>query len=94
MNERIRELANQADIPIIDSKWDYNDREILVKDSGEWRKALPQEIIHTMLESEKGLEKFAELIVRECAGVGYDASYYECALNVSNKILEHFGVKE
>jgi len=39
-------------------------------------------------------EKFAELIVRECAGVGYDASYFECALNVSNKILEHFGVEE
>jgi len=38
-------------------------------------------------------EKFAELIVRECAGVGYEASYYECALNVSNKILEHFGIK-
>jgi hypothetical protein len=39
-------------------------------------------------------EKFAWLIVRECAGVGYDASYYECALNVSNKIKEHFGVEE
>jgi hypothetical protein len=39
------------------------------------------------------LEKFAELIVRECAGVGYDASYYECALNVSNKIKQHFGVE-
>ena len=38
-------------------------------------------------------EKFAELIVKECAGVGYDASYYECALNVSNKIKEHFGVE-
>ena len=38
--------------------------------------------------------KFAELIVKECAGVGYDASYYECALNVSNKIKEHFGVEE
>jgi hypothetical protein len=39
-------------------------------------------------------EKFAELIVQECAGVGYDASYYECALNVSNKIKQHFGVEE
>jgi hypothetical protein len=42
----------------------------------------------------KQLQKFAELIVQECAGVGYDASYYECALNVSNKIKEHFGVEE
>ena len=40
------------------------------------------------------LEKFAQLIVQECAGVGYDASYYECALNVSNKIQQHFGVEE
>ena len=44
--------------------------------------------------SDQDLEKFAELIVRECAGVGYDASYYECALNVSNKIKQHFGVEE
>ena len=39
-------------------------------------------------------KKFAELIVREGASVGYDASYYECALNVSNKIKEHFGVEK
>jgi hypothetical protein len=47
-------------------------------------------------ETECGFDsnKFAELIVRECAGVGYDASYYECALNVSNKIKQHFGVEE
>jgi hypothetical protein len=38
-------------------------------------------------------QKFAELIVAECASVGYDASYYECALNVSNKIKQHFGVE-
>lgn len=37
--------------------------------------------------------KFAELIVRECAEIGYDQSYYECALNVSNKIKQNFGVK-
>jgi hypothetical protein len=43
---------------------------------------------------EAHINRFAELIVKECAGVGYDASYYECALNVSNKIKEHFGVKE
>jgi len=43
---------------------------------------------------EAALDRYTELIVRECAGVGYDASYYECALNVSNKIKEHFGVEE
>jgi hypothetical protein len=37
--------------------------------------------------------KFAELIVQECASIGYDASYDECALNVSDKIKEHFGLK-
>ena len=39
------------------------------------------------------LEKFAELIVRECATIGYNESYYECALNVSDKIKKHFGVE-
>ena len=39
-------------------------------------------------------DKFAELIVQECAHIGYDASYYECALNVSNRIKQHFGVEE
>jgi hypothetical protein len=47
---------------------------------------------HTRLSISQ--QRFAELIVQECAGVGYDASYYECALNVSNKIREHFGVEE
>ena len=36
---------------------------------------------------------FAKLIVQECARVGYDASYYECALHVADNIKEHFGVK-
>ena len=26
MNERIRELADEAGIPAIDGEWDYNDR--------------------------------------------------------------------
>ena len=43
---------------------------------------------------QEAIARFAQLIVQECAGVGYDASYYECALNVSNKIKEHFGVEE
>jgi hypothetical protein len=37
-------------------------------------------------------EQFAELIVRECAGVGYDAA--AAKVNVSNRILEHFGVEK
>ena len=36
--------------------------------------------------------RFGKLIVRECASVGYDAA--AAKVNVSNRILEHFGVKE
>ena len=68
MNERIKELAEQA----FDKANNGTISDIKI----------PKEFI----------EKFAELIVKECAGVGYNASYYECALNVSNKIREHFGV--
>ena len=60
----------------------YNQSLVVRNDDAQW------------IESELDSEKFAQLIVRECAGVGYDASYYECALNVSNKIKEHFGVEE
>ena len=61
----------------------------LAKEAGLWRQ-------HYDIgeESPERLEKFAELIVQECAHVGYDASYYECASHVSNKIKEHFGVEE
>jgi hypothetical protein len=67
MNERIRELAEQAGLLGPSSR---------------------------VGNSHEATEKFAELIVRECASVGYESSYSECALNVSNKILEHFGVQE
>jgi hypothetical protein len=66
MNERIRELAEQAELPVIDGMWDYNDREILRREDGEWRVATPAEIISLLFACEKGREKFAELIVREC----------------------------
>jgi hypothetical protein len=104
MNERIRQLAEQAGIPAIDGVWDYNDRNLLVKDGGEWRTAVPSEIIVTMINSEKGLEKFAELIVRECAEISeqsqwseakgeYYEGFNEAMIYVSNKIKEHFGVE-
>ena len=67
MNERIKELAEQA----------TND----VKDEfGHW------------INSEFNKEKFAELIVRECASVALMSNgnnLYVCEL-----IKEHFGVKE
>jgi hypothetical protein len=99
MNERIKELAEQAGIPVIEGHWDYNDREILVKNDGEWRKALPSEIIHTMFQSEKGLEKFAELLIKECVQTIQKCSYnsgdeWEWGLEIAeNAIKERFGIE-
>ena len=39
-------------------------------------------------------KKFAELIVRECAHVGFNAAYPGKAVDVKISIKEHFGVKE
>lgn len=93
MNEQIRLLAEQAGIPAIDGVWDYNDRNLLVKDSGEWRSAVPSEIIGTMIDSEKGLEKFAELIVRKCAEWVND-NLGLVDEEARKNLLKHFGVRE
>jgi hypothetical protein len=63
MNDRIRELAEQADI--------------------EW-----------LLEHHPKLEKFAELIVRECANVANSGIDPDESHLIGNDILEHFGVEE
>ncbi len=64
MNERIRELADQADIV--------------------W-----------LLEYHSKLEKFAQLIVQECAQVVSDAvDHCEPASTYADKIKQHFGVEE
>jgi hypothetical protein len=78
MNERIRELAKQAEIyagELIDEGADYNQ--------------YPR--YYT--------EKFAELIVRQCAEVGLDSVEDGDDLDaimkrVHNNILKHFGVEE
>ena len=64
MNQRIRELAEQA----------------------EWRFA--DKATGNFSEHDKRLEKFAELIVRECANVAADHD----ALDIYEEIREHFGV--
>ena len=97
MNERIKDLAEQAGLPVIDGMWDYNDREILCRENGEWRVATPVEIISVLFECEKGREKFAQLIVRECmalckTSVG-NADYNTGRLHCLENIKEHFGVK-
>jgi len=65
MNNLLKKLAEQAELPTIDGEWDYNDREILRQVDGEWRVATPSEIIAVLFECEKGREKFAELVIEE-----------------------------
>ena len=73
MNERIRELAEQAGIEFV-----YDPTETPMRAFVEcW---------------EDDLEKFAELIVKECADIGQQ--YADGNYEVRNQILEHFGLEE
>ena len=68
MNERIKELAEQA--------------------GDDWE--------HTLPSDREFLEKFAELIIRECRDIAYE--YDEPKLSgpgmiIGNRIEEHFGVE-
>ena len=94
MNERIQRLAEQAGIPAIDGKWDYNDRNLLVKEDGEWRVAQLSEIISTMIQSERGLNKFAQLIIEECANVADENYIHRGSRTCGLAIRLHFGVEE
>jgi hypothetical protein len=80
MNERIRELAEQAGVDFGSVTQDY---------FGEWFPAITS--------TEKiDFEKFAELIVRECASKAWFAEQYGIGdgTPVSKQIKEHFGVEE
>ncbi len=67
MNERIRELAQQAEMAA--NNGDHVDVKIM-------------------------MEKFAELIVRECAGVELYWLGEQDRKAVAEKIKQHFGVEE
>ena len=72
MNERIKELAEQAGFG--------------VRQNG-------SEVYTSKLEHlpiTENVEKFAELIVRECANVAADHD----AIDIYEEIREHFGVEE
>jgi hypothetical protein len=71
MNERIRELAEQADGVFI-------------------HKLITGAKQYTFLE--KDLEKFAELIVKECAGIADE--YDGVGSTIVSRIQKHFGVEE
>ena len=69
MNERIRELAEQAGISL--SQKDYS---------------------YYWVESAEDIEKFAELIVKECADICYNRDYTDGSA-YGEAIEEHFGVE-
>ena len=77
MNERIRELAEQAGF-----SFKY--------------KTAPDELNpgHKLQD----LEKFAELIVKECAKIAGQEQVYnerhEIPVDIEQSVLEHFGVEE
>ena len=72
MNERIRELAEQAGISLSQKDFSYY-----------W------------VESAEDIEKFAELIVRECAAVAYSYDPVEPVPSAIAKLIQtHFGVEE
>jgi len=73
MNERIRELAQQA--------------------AGKGF----QTFATSDLDSQEKIEKFAELIIRECANLPFKSTMEVTTIGeiaVSNMILKHFGVEE
>ena len=71
MNDRIRQLAEQAD-------WRFSDK-------------ITGDELQPILD--KRLEKFAELIVKECAGL-VDHVIMEDGTRRSDFIRKHFGVEE
>ena len=84
MNERIRELALQA--------------EKLKRDEVSYLERLHNRYYTGDMEEEIFREKFAELIVRECmtkVSEELDDSYSEDGKEILNeRVLEHFGVEE
>lgn len=70
MNERIKELAEQANL--ITHK-------------------VPNGLAH--LHTEQDVEKFAEMIVKECIELSGDAGVY-CQSVFEDLVKEHFGVEQ
>ena len=83
MNERIRELAEQQAGAIL--------MDLIMPDSG-----MPERVKWNVGITSEHLEKFAELIVQECANL-FDKDEMELTLTertIHNTIKEHFGVEE
>ena len=79
MNERIKELAEQA--------------EKLKRDEVSYRERLHNRYLTGDMEEEVFREKFAELIVKECAEVAGCNSHVS-GFTLGDLIKQHFGVEE
>ena len=77
MNERFRELAEQSGAQFFPAMTDY------------FGDTHPSGVLTVKVD----LEKFAELIVRECAGVNYKSPFRDGEFH-AREVLEHFGVEE
>ena len=89
MNERIRELALQAGFayePNKDQLWVSEPNEDQLWVSG------PTEVMIS-----PGLEKFAELIIRECIDIAYEYDAPKMSgpgMIIAGRIQDHFGLDE
>ncbi len=86
MNERIKELAEQAGADFM-RRINYNNLE-----GKEY-----EEDAGVIFESNESFEKFAELIVRECMDIAYAYDAPKLSgpgMIVANRIEDHFGVEE
>ena len=89
MNERIRELANNAGVDAgqLFAEMLCTDSEVNVKIAEAWN-AQPDEVRQRIFQViEQNQSKFAELIVEECAHQAFSDDYDRTAM------LQHFGVK-
>lgn len=77
MNERIKELAEQAGFHF------YDMHDVDGQDLGETIEA----------DDWSAVQKFAESIVRECAHIGFNAAYPKVGVEVLLAIKQHFGIK-
>ena len=84
MNERIRDLAEQAGGTFIKGYIELSDGQLMLSDGAD--------VDHTNMD----LAKFAELIVRECAEVVQEGRWMvpPSQEQLARSIKEHFGVEQ
>ena len=98
MNERIRELANNAGVDAgqLFAEMLCTDSEVNVKIAEAWN-AQPDEVRQRIFQViEQNQSKFAELIVRECVKAADEWYQYhnEIQWDPGEHIKQHFGVEE